>query len=82
MAAASCPKITSSYEDSLLVVRQLLKNKADANAKTRRRETALMFAAMNGNCSIIKELLPYCDRYAEDNQGWTVSYREKLLFKW
>ncbi|KAI4459546.1 ankyrin repeat sam and basic leucine zipper domain-containing protein 1 [Holotrichia oblita] len=74
MAAASCPKTTSGYENSLLVVCQLLKNKVDANAKTRKRETALMFAAMTGNCSIIKELLPYCDKYAEDNQGWTALF--------
>ncbi|GJQ72834.1 hypothetical protein Trydic_g1483 [Trypoxylus dichotomus] len=74
MAAASCPKSTSAYENSLLIVRQLLKESVNVNGKTRKRETALMFAAMNGNCSIIRELLPYCDKFAEDNQGWTALF--------
>ncbi|KRT80901.1 Ankyrin repeat-containing protein, partial [Oryctes borbonicus] len=74
MAAASCPKSTSAYENSLSVVHQLLKKGVNVNAKTRKRETALMFAALNGNCSIIKAVLPHCDKLAEDNQGWTALF--------
>lgn len=80
MAAAECPQCTSPEINSLAVVRQLLEKNVNVNAKTRKRMTALMYAASIGNCTIVKELLPHSDKLAEDNQGWTVKKLYIYLF--
>lgn len=73
MAACSVPETCAAASDILNVVQQLVDHGANINAITRKRMTALMYAASNGNIDVVKLLLPLSDKFAVDNQGWTVS---------
>lgn len=77
MAACSCPSTCADPKDSFEIAKYLFEKGANVNAITRKRINALMFAASSGNLEIVKFLLPLCNKFAVDNQGWTVS---QLLF--
>ncbi|XP_018322507.1 ankyrin repeat, SAM and basic leucine zipper domain-containing protein 1-like [Agrilus planipennis] len=74
MAACSCPSSTAPYEKSAQIAKLLVEHGADVNAISRKRMTPLMYAASNGNVEIVQQLLPLCDKDAEDNQGWTALF--------
>lgn len=72
MAACNCPSTTSPFAKTADIALQLIEKGIDVNAITRKRMTALMYAASSGNTEIVSFLLPICDKDARDNQGWTV----------
>ncbi|KAJ8918142.1 hypothetical protein NQ315_011599 [Exocentrus adspersus] len=74
MMACNCPNSTSPFTESLNVIKQLVENGADVKAINRKRMTALMFAANNGNLEAVRYLLPLSDKNAEDNQRWTALF--------
>lgn len=80
MAACNCPSTSSTPENVLAVVKQLLEKGANVNAVTRRRMTALMYACSSGNFEVVKLLLPLSNKFATDNQGWNVRFLT-LLYK-
>lgn len=67
------PESSASPSDVFNVVQQLVDKGANVNAITRKRMTALMYACSNGNIDVVKLLLPLSEKFAADNQGWTVS---------
>ncbi|XP_018578461.1 ankyrin repeat, SAM and basic leucine zipper domain-containing protein 1-like, partial [Anoplophora glabripennis] len=71
MMACNCPNTTSPFEKSLEVIKQLVENGANVKEINRKRMTALMFAANNGNLKAVQYLLPLSIKNAEDNQRWT-----------
>lgn len=72
MMACNCPSTTSPFEKTLDIIKQLVKNGAIVKAINRKRMTALMFAASNGNLKAVEYLLPLSNKDAIDNQRWTV----------
>ncbi|KAK4881050.1 hypothetical protein RN001_004369 [Aquatica leii] len=74
MAVCNCPETTSSFETCLGIVEELLLHGVDVNAITRKRETALMFAAGIGNVGVVRRLLTCCNIFAEDNRGWNALF--------
>lgn len=79
MAACSCPSTCADPKDSFEIVKYLVEKGANVNAITRKRINALMFAASSGNLQVVKFLLPLSNKFAVDNQGWTVSLTLLLL---
>lgn len=72
MAACACPEACAPFPNSLEVVKLLINKGANVNLQDRTRMTALTYAAKIGNLDVVNFLLPICDKYAEDNQGWNV----------
>lgn len=72
MAACSVPESSTNPAKAFEIVKCLLEKGANPKAITRKRMTALMYAASNGNLDIVKLLLPISDKFAMDNQNWNV----------
>ncbi|KAF5289513.1 hypothetical protein FQA39_LY15068 [Lamprigera yunnana] len=74
MMACDYSESLSLSEKSLKIVKTLLEHGVDTNAITKKKETALMFAACKGNVDIIRELLPHCDIFLKDYRGWNALF--------
>jgi uncharacterized protein len=62
----------AAFEGNLPLVRRLLEQGADVNARDRDGDTALMFAAFKGHTAIVGLLLAYgADAQARAKNGWT-----------
>ncbi|KAL3276688.1 hypothetical protein HHI36_012058 [Cryptolaemus montrouzieri] len=74
MLACNCPETTTPFEESCKVIELLLDMGVNPKIINRKRMTALMFAANNGNLEALELLFPVSDCKAEDNQNWNVLF--------
>jgi len=66
--------VAASVEKSQGVIKMLLREKANVNAKNKEGRTALMIAASRGNTPAVKQLLEVdCDALIEDCKGFTAT---------
>uniref|UniRef100_A0A1Y1KSB5 Uncharacterized protein n=1 Tax=Photinus pyralis TaxID=7054 RepID=A0A1Y1KSB5_PHOPY len=74
MLVCSCLEKNSPFEKCYEIVVELIECGAKADACTRRKETALMFASASGNAKIVEKLLTCSNILAEDQRGWNALF--------